>query len=69
MSWQWGPKKELKNSKQLLLSSQLLVHFDPAKELLLYYNASAYGIGIVLLAHRITDCTEQQTSSCYVCLL
>ena len=41
--------KALKSSKQLLLSFQLLVHFNPIKkEIILCYDASAYGIGAVL---------------------
>ena len=58
--WHWGPNEEkaFKNSKQLLLSSQLLVHFDPSKELILCCDASAYGIGAVL-AHRTSDGVEQ----------
>ena len=58
--WHWGPNedKAFKNSKQLLLSSQLLVHFDPSKEIVLCCDASAYGIGAVL-AHRTVDGVEQ----------
>ena len=58
--WHWGPieDKAFKNSKQLLLSSQLLVHFDPSKEIVLCCDASAYGIGAVL-AHRTVDGVEQ----------
>ena len=58
--WHWGPNKDkaFKNSKQLLLSSQLLVHFDPSKEIALCCDASAYGIGAVL-AHRTVDGVEQ----------
>ena len=58
--WHWGQNedKAFKNSKQLLLSSQLLVHFDPSKEIVLCCDASAYGIGAVL-AHRTVDGVEQ----------
>ena len=58
--WHWGPNedKAFKNSEQLLLSSQLLVHFDPSKEIVLCCDASAYGIGTVL-AHRTVDGVEQ----------
>ena len=58
--WDWGPKdsKALKNSKQLFLSSQLLIHCDPSKKIILCCDASAYGIGTVL-AHHTVDGTEQ----------
>ena len=44
--WYWGTheSRAFKQTKQLLLSSQLLVHFDLNKELILYCDASAYGI-------------------------
>ena len=42
------PWKAFQNSKALLLTSQFLVHFDPAKPLLLSCDASPYGIGAVL---------------------
>ena len=58
--WYWGTheSRAFKQSKQLLLSSQLLVHFDPNKELILCCDPSAYGIGAVL-AHRTSDGIEQ----------
>ena len=58
--WKWGEKEDkvFKSSKQLLLSSQLLVHFDPTKEIILCYDASAYGIGAVL-AHRMSNGEDQ----------
>ena len=59
-AWQWGTNedKAFNKSKQLLLSSQLLVHFDSSKELILCCDASAYGIGAVL-AHHTSNGTEQ----------
>ena len=58
--WRWSvdEEKAFKNTKQLLLSSQLLVHFDSSKQLILCCDASAYGIGAVL-AHRTSDGVEQ----------
>ena len=45
-------------AKNLLTSSNLLVHFDPAKELILSCDASAYGIDAVL-SHKFTDGSEK----------
>ena len=50
--------KAFKRSKQLPLSSQLLVHFNPTIEIILAYDASAYGIGAVL-AHQMSKGEEQ----------
>ena len=41
-----------------MLSSQVLVHFDPQHPIVLAYDASSHGIGAVL-AHRYTDGTEK----------
>ena len=59
MPWYRGDKenKPFETSKQLLLSSQVLVQFDPTKEILLCCDASAYGIGAVL-THRISNGLE-----------
>jgi hypothetical protein len=58
--WKWTSVEEevFKNSKALLLTSQVLVHFDPAKPLLLSCDASPYGIGAVL-SHREEDGTDR----------
>ena len=42
----------------MLLSSNLLVHFDPSLELTLACDASPYGVGAVL-AHRTADGVEK----------
>ena len=58
--WQWSGDEEraFRRSKDLLTSSQLLVHFDPKLRVVLACDASAYGIGAVL-AHRFSDGTEK----------
>jgi len=45
-------------SKELLLSSQLLIHFDPKLKLTLTVDASAYGLGAVL-AHKYPNGTDR----------
>lgn len=42
----------------MLCSSQLLVHYDPDKPLILSCDASSYGIGAVL-SHEMPDKTER----------
>ena len=58
--WHWSSEQDkvFEASKKLLTSSQLLVHFDPHKKLVLSCDASAYGIGAVL-AHQFSDGSEQ----------
>ncbi|KAK3747889.1 hypothetical protein QZH41_001353 [Actinostola sp. cb2023] len=59
VQWEW--KKEQRAAfqlaKELLQSAQLLVHFDPEKELILASDASNYGVGAVL-SHRMEDGSE-----------
>ena len=54
--WVWGNKQKqaFRLSKQLLISSQTLAHFDPKLDIVLACDASAYGIGAVL-SHRLAD--------------
>ena len=40
--------KSFRRSKELLLSTQVLVHFDPKRPLVLSCDAPKYGIGAVL---------------------
>ena len=60
VQWHWSGEqdKAFEASKKLLTTSQLLVHFDPNKKLVLSCGASAYGIGAVL-AHQFPDGSEQ----------
>ena len=55
-SWHWGFQQDSAFVKSKL-SCQVLVNFDPSKEILLCCDAS-YGIGDVL-AHRMSDGTEK----------
>ena len=58
--WKWGDeeRKAFKASKKLLLSSQVLVHFNPQQEIILACDASAYGIGAIL-SHRTEEGSEK----------
>ena len=58
--WRWGKKehKSFQASKDLLTSSDLLIHFNLDLPLLLACDASAYGVGAVL-AHRLPDGSER----------
>ena len=56
--WSSEQERAFQESKDLLTSSQLLVHFDPKLPLLLACDASAYGIGAVL-AHTMPDGSEK----------
>jgi len=58
--WKWLAEQEkaFERSKELMMSSQLLVHFDPKLEIRLACDASAYGIGVVL-SHKMPDGSEK----------
>ena len=58
--WKWteGQSQAFKQSKELILSSQVLVHFDPKLPIRLACDASDYGIGAVL-SHRMPDGSEK----------
>ena len=58
--WKRGKKSKraFKESKKLLFSSELLVHFDPKQEIQLACNAFGNGIG-ALLSHKIPDGSEK----------
>ena len=62
--WRWSKEQETAFSwkaKELLVSSQLLVDFDPELEIRLACDASDYGIGAVL-SHRFPDGSEKPVS-------
>ena len=58
--WRWGKDQQsaFEKVKALLQSSDLLVHFDPKKEIILAINASPFGVGAVL-SHRMGDGSER----------
>lgn len=58
MEWTADEEQAFKLAKELLTSNSVIIHFDPAKEVLLSCDASAYGIGAVL-SHRLPDGTER----------
>ena len=47
-SWNAAQEKAFQDTKNLLSSSRLLVHYDPSKKLVLLCDASPYGVGAVL---------------------
>ena len=59
-TWKWSvaQEKAFQKSKELLVSSNLLIHFNSNFPLVLACDASQYGIGAVL-AHRLPDGSER----------
>ena len=59
-NWQWLEEQQIafEKAKELLQSAELLVHFDPKKELILVSDASDYGVGAVL-SHKMEDGSER----------
>ena len=59
-TWQWRKKQQeaFAKSKGLLQSAELLLHFDPVKELILATDASDYCVGAVL-SHKMEGGTER----------
>ena len=59
-NWQWLEEQQIafEKAKELLQSAELLVHFDPKKELILASDASDYGMGAVL-SHKMEDGSER----------
>ena len=58
--WTWNFTEDdcFKQTKELLTSPQLLVHYNPNKKILLSTDASSYGIGAVL-TQQMEDGSEQ----------
>ena len=59
--WASDEENAFQPSKELLQSSDVLVHCDQEKELILSCDASPYGIGVVL-AHRMEYGSERSIS-------
>ena len=58
--WKWGEDQQnsFEKAKELLCSTEILVHYDPKKKLVIHCDASPYGIGAVL-SHVMEDQTEK----------
>ena len=58
--WLWGKQQEsaFRQAKEFLTSAEILVHFDPSKELLLACDASPYGVAAVL-SHKFADGSDR----------
>ena len=63
--WEWSDKHQgvFELKKKMLCKAPLLTHFDPVKPIILYCDASPYGLGAVL-AHRMEDGSEKPV--CYI---
>ena len=63
INWRWtaDENQEFLVFKDLLTSSNLLVHFNPNLKLVLACDASAYGIGAIL-AHKYPNGSERPIS-------
>ncbi|KAL8586184.1 hypothetical protein ACOMHN_057746 [Nucella lapillus] len=57
-SWGKQQKKTWTEAKNLLQSSQVLVHYDSRKDIVLSCDASSYGVGAVI-SHRMADSSER----------
>ena len=57
-SWEQRQDKAFQEAKKLLVTSDVLTHYDPAKPLFLSCDASPYGVGAVL-SHRMPDDSER----------
>ena len=58
--WKWSKAEQqaFQDSKKLLVSLKVLVHYDPEKELILACDASPHGVGAVL-SYRMPDGSER----------
>ena len=58
LEWSAREEEAFRSAKELLMSSRVLVHYDPQKEIVMACDASEYAIGAVL-AHRQQDGRDQ----------
>lgn len=56
--WRKAEQQAFEAPKEMLISSDVLVHYDPEKELILACDASPYGVGVVL-SHRMSYGSER----------
>ena len=58
--WKWDDqaRRSFKAAKQMLCSTNLLVHYDPKKKIVLHCDASPYGVGSVM-SHVMEDGEEK----------
>lgn len=58
--WQWSEAQQaaFDKSKEMMQSAEVLVHYDPEKDIVLSCDASPYGVGAVL-SHHMPDGTER----------
>ena len=58
--WQWEEAQQtaFEKSKDMMQSAEVLVHYDPEKDIVLSCEASPHGLGVVL-SHRMPDGTER----------
>ncbi|XP_039524968.1 uncharacterized protein K02A2.6-like [Pimephales promelas] len=58
--WNWEGEQEaaFAQSKEMINSVQVLVHYDPQKDVILSCDASPYGLGAVL-SHKMPDGSER----------
>lgn len=60
VTWNWGVDQEVSftQSKKMIQSVQVLVHYDPQKDVILSCDASPYGLGAVL-SHKMPNGSER----------
>lgn len=63
VQWKWEKQENyaFKASKDLLLSSQILVHFDPVHPIVLACDTFAHRVGAVL-SHKFADGLIRETN-------